>query len=71
MALSTVYNVLHRNGWRKLAPDKRHPQSDEQAEGQWKKTARTARRDRCQLDRAGADQGDIPGRGPLWAHQRG
>lgn len=37
MALSTVYNALHRNGWRKLAPDKRHPQSDEQAQAQWKK----------------------------------
>lgn len=28
MALSTVYGMLHRHGWRKLAPDKRHPESD-------------------------------------------
>ena len=28
MALSTTYNLLHRHGWRKLAPDKRYPQSD-------------------------------------------
>ncbi len=28
MALSSVYNLLHRHNWRKLAPDKRHPQSD-------------------------------------------
>ncbi len=31
MALSSVYNLLHRHGWRKLAPDKQHPQSDDQA----------------------------------------
>ena len=28
MALSSVYNLLHRHGWRKLAPDKHHPQRD-------------------------------------------
>ena len=28
VALSTVYGMLHRHGWRKLAPDKRHPESD-------------------------------------------
>ena len=28
MALSSVYKLLHRHNWRKLAPDKRHPQSD-------------------------------------------
>jgi transposase len=32
MALSSVYNLLHRHGWRKLAPDKRHPQSDSAAQ---------------------------------------
>lgn len=25
VALSSVYNLLHRHGWRKLAPDKRRP----------------------------------------------
>jgi transposase len=39
MALSSVYNLLHRHGWRKLAPDKRHPQSDEQAQQEWKKNS--------------------------------
>jgi Winged helix-turn helix len=28
MAQSSVYNLLHRHGWRKLAPDNRLPQSD-------------------------------------------
>ena len=37
LALSSVYNLLHRHGWRKLAPDKRHLQSDEQAQRDWKK----------------------------------
>ncbi len=37
MALSSVYNLLHRHGWRKLAPDKRHPQSDPLAQEAWKK----------------------------------
>jgi hypothetical protein len=32
MALSSVYNLLHRYGWRKLGPDKRHPQSDSLAQ---------------------------------------
>ena len=39
MALSSVYNLLHRHGWRKLAPDKRHPQSDPQAQEDWKKNS--------------------------------
>ncbi len=39
MALSSVYNLLHRHGWRKLAPDKRHPQSDPQAQIDWKKNS--------------------------------
>jgi len=39
MALSSVYNVLHRHGWRKLAPDKRHPQSDALAQAEWKKNS--------------------------------
>ena len=39
MALSTVYNLLHRHGWRKLAPDKHHPQSDAQAQQDWKKNS--------------------------------
>lgn len=39
MALSSVYNLLHRHGWRKLAPDKQHPQSDAQAQQDWKKNS--------------------------------
>jgi transposase len=39
MGLSTVYKLLHRHNWRKLAPDKRHPQSDPQAQEDWKKNS--------------------------------
>lgn len=36
LPLSSVYNLLHRYDWRKLAPDRRHPQSDPQAQEAWK-----------------------------------
>ncbi|HEX2243797.1 MAG TPA: winged helix-turn-helix domain-containing protein [Gammaproteobacteria bacterium] len=36
---STIYRLLHRHGWRKLAPRGKHPESDEQAIGQFKKTS--------------------------------
>lgn len=40
VALSSVYNLLHRHSWRKLAPDKRHPQADVAAQADWKKNSR-------------------------------
>jgi transposase len=39
-ALASVYNLLHRHNWRKLAPDKRHPQADVEAQVEWKKNSR-------------------------------
>lgn len=39
-ALASTYNLLHRHGWRKLAPDKRHPKADRQAQEEWKKNSR-------------------------------
>jgi transposase len=41
LAVSTVYAMLHRHGWRKLAPDKQHPQSDPAAQDAWKKHSPT------------------------------
>jgi transposase len=38
-ALASTYNLLHRHGWRKLAPDKRHPKSDPDAQAEWKKNS--------------------------------
>jgi transposase len=37
---ATTYNLLHRHGWRKLAPDKRHPKADVAAQEDWKKNSR-------------------------------
>ncbi len=39
IALSSAYNILHRHGWRKLAPDKRHPHSDAAAQEAFKKNS--------------------------------
>ena len=36
-SLGTTYNLLHRHGWRKLAPDKQHPKADVAAQDDWKK----------------------------------
>ena len=39
VALASAYNLLHRHTWRKLVPDKRHPQSDPVAQEEWKKNS--------------------------------
>lgn len=36
---SVVYRMLARHGWRKVAPDTRHPKSDPAAQEQWKKNS--------------------------------
>jgi hypothetical protein len=41
VALVSAYNLLHRHDWRKLAPDKRHPKSDPEAQEVWKKNFQT------------------------------
>ncbi len=37
---SVVYRLLARHGWRKVAPDTRHPKSDPQVQEDWKKNFR-------------------------------
>lgn len=37
VAASVVYRFLARRGWRKVAPDTRHPKSDPQVQEDWKK----------------------------------
>jgi transposase len=39
LALSSVYRMLARHGWRKLAPDTYHPQGDPEAREGWKKNS--------------------------------
>jgi len=40
VAASVVYRVVARHGWRKVAPDTRHPKSDPQIQEAWKKNYR-------------------------------
>jgi hypothetical protein len=61
MALSTVYKLLHRHNWRKLAPDKRHPQSNPAAKEEWKKTPRNARRNPPRLGQKRTNPADVSG----------
>lgn len=37
---SVVYRLLARHGWRKVAPDTRHPKSDPQIQAEWRKNSR-------------------------------
>jgi len=39
VAASVVYRMLARHGWRKVAPDMRHPKSDPQVQEEWKKNS--------------------------------
>ena len=39
VAASVVYRLLARHGWRKVAPDTRHPKSDPIAQEEWKKNS--------------------------------
>lgn len=42
ICLATLYNMLHRHGWRKLAPDTKHPKGSVQAGEDWKKNSATS-----------------------------
>jgi transposase len=39
IAPSVVYRLLARHGWRKVAPDTRHPKSDPAVQAEWKKNS--------------------------------
>jgi hypothetical protein len=43
---STVYRMLARQGWKKVAPRSRHPQNDPTARADFKKSAPTSSRGR-------------------------
>jgi hypothetical protein len=69
-ALASAYNLLHRHGWRKLAPDRQHPKASSEAQEEWKKIPRTHRPHRRGMARGRADQGNVSGRSTLWPHLR-
>ena len=68
---STIYRLLGRHGWRKLAPRPRHPKAVSVRQPAFKKTPRT-RSGRGAKPRASRSPGsvDVPRRSPLRAHQR-
>ncbi|MFZ1547572.1 MAG: winged helix-turn-helix domain-containing protein [Candidatus Nitrotoga sp.] len=69
MALSSVCKLLHRHNWRKLEPDKRHPQSNPVVQEDWKKTPRNTCQNPPGLGQKRIDSTNISGRGAFWAHQ--
>ena len=67
-ALSSVYYLLHRNGWRKLAPDKRHVKTDVVAQEDWKKNSRRPLQGSTLNGQDRTDQSNVSGCGPVWPH---
>lgn len=66
---SVVYRLLARHGWRKVAPDTRHPKSDPVTQEQWKKTPRCpGSHPRSRGSPWAAGPLDVPGRSPLRTH---
>ena len=37
---SVIYRLVARHGWRKVAPDTRHPKSEPKVQADWKKNSR-------------------------------
>ena len=58
VALASVYNLLHRHGWRKLAPDKRHHKADVEAQDDWKKNSQISSRRSAGSGREKAKSGE-------------
>lgn len=69
LCLASVYNLLHRHGWRKLAPDTVHPKGDPSAREAWKKTSKIVGRNQQPIRRKSSRTPPVSGRGPFWAHQ--
>ena len=39
ITISTTYRLLARHGWRKVQPDTKHPKSDQEIQGEYKKNS--------------------------------
>ena len=62
--------MLARHGWRKLAPDKSHPQADPAAREAWKKTLRAASRGSGGFCGPTPATPNVSGRSTFRPHQR-
>ena len=66
---SVVYRLLARHGWRKVAPDTRHPKSDPLTQEQWKKSSPMCwKPSSIPQSPWPTSPPDVPGRGPIRAH---
>lgn len=67
---SVVYRLLERHGWRKVAPDTRHPKAQPSVQDEWKKNAsrKVGGRADCGDSRRAPDSVDVSGRSPFRAH---
>ena len=66
---SVVYRLLERHGWRKVAPDTRHPKSDAKAQEDWEKNCpKTWLPSPTRGCEGPAHTSDVSGRGAFWAH---
>jgi len=61
VARASTYNLLHRNDWRKLVPDKHHPKSDPEAQQAFKKTPGNAGQDRRRVAGRKTNKADVSG----------
>jgi len=72
VAKSTIYRMLKRHGWRKIAPRPRHPKQDPAAAAAFKKTQRNDRgssRTGEQKPKSKAPSAHVPRRGKGRPHQ--
>lgn len=68
LSLGTVYNMLHRHGWRKLAPDTVRPKGNPQVREDWKKTPRRLGANPTELCQVTTHSTHVSGRGAVWSH---
>lgn len=70
LALSTLYQMLARHGWRKLAPDKSHPQADPAAREAWKKLPERLTEEVAAFGAPAPAAPNVSGRSTFRPHQR-
>jgi len=68
LAISTVYAMLHRHGWRKLDPTSSTPNQARWRRRRGKTTPRSDHPSRRGLRQARTAEAPVPGRGAIWLH---
>jgi len=65
IALSTLYRMLARNGWRKLASDTAHPKGNAVVRDDWKKTSGECGRNGSNVEQSATLAVNVPRRGAI------